>query len=236
MAEELKKPRQTTKSKPGKAEWDTAAVEIFINIYYQGSNIKGLNDAVRVALQVEGYGISLKQISAEKRRQKASNLLHRQDTTQRKRWRGEMPKNEQGRQCKARQGQTQVDRKLSVKMNDWMAPLFNNSYAVWKTPEMNLKLDLPPSVKPCKMPGRRTRHPTKHMKHRKHCWKSISHQVHKLRQKEQRYPDTRKRQKSASPKKGQKLRKIPGPATKVEAQKECGQASPRQGIWCQMSN
>lgn len=67
MAEELKKPRQTTKSKPGKAEWDTAVVEIFINIYYQGSNIKGLNDAVRVALQVEGYGISLKQISGKKR-------------------------------------------------------------------------------------------------------------------------------------------------------------------------
>lgn len=107
-----------------------------------------------------------------------------------------------------------------MKANDWMAPLLNNSYAVWKTPEMNLKLYLPPSVKSCKMPGRRARHPTKRMKHRKHCWKSISHQVHKLRQKEQRYPDTRKRQKITSPKKGQKLRKIPGPATKVEAQKE----------------
>ena len=92
------------------------------------------------------------------------------------------------------------------------------------------------SVESCKMPGRRMRHPTKRMKHRKHSWNSISHQVHKLRQKEQRYPDTRKRQKFTSPKKRQKLRKIPGPATKVEAQKECGQASPRQGIWCQMSN
>lgn len=48
MVEELKKPRQTTKSKPGKAaealifktEWDTAAVEIFINIYYQGGQHK----------------------------------------------------------------------------------------------------------------------------------------------------------------------------------------------------
>lgn len=62
MVEELKKPRQTTKSKPGKAaealifktEWDAAAIEILLDIYCQVGNI-GLHNAVRVALQVEGY-------------------------------------------------------------------------------------------------------------------------------------------------------------------------------------
>jgi len=92
MAEELKKPRQTTKSKPGKAEWDTAAVEIFINIYYQGSNIKGLNDAVRVALQVEGYGISLKQISGKKRTKGFQFAAQARHNSKEKVERGDAPK------------------------------------------------------------------------------------------------------------------------------------------------
>lgn len=66
-AKDLKKPCQTKKSKPGKAtealifktECDAAAFEIILDIYCQVGNIEGLHDAVRVALQVEGY-ISLK--------------------------------------------------------------------------------------------------------------------------------------------------------------------------------
>ena len=96
-AKDLKKPRQTKKSKPGKAtealifktEWDAAAIEILLDIYCQVGNI-GLHNAVRVALQVEGY-ISLKWISEKKRTkgfQFAVQARHKQKTNEK----GEAPK------------------------------------------------------------------------------------------------------------------------------------------------
>ena len=54
------KPVEETEAPALRTEWDATAFEIFRNIYCQMGDMKGLHAAVRVALQSEGYEISLK--------------------------------------------------------------------------------------------------------------------------------------------------------------------------------
>ena len=61
------KPVEETEAPVLQSEWDAAALEIYRNIYCQMGDKRGLHAAVKVALQLEGYEISLRRISEKKR-------------------------------------------------------------------------------------------------------------------------------------------------------------------------
>ena len=60
-------PEKANEARVLRTEWDEAATEIFLDIYCEMGDEKGLHARVRAALQVAGYEFSLKRISERKR-------------------------------------------------------------------------------------------------------------------------------------------------------------------------
>jgi len=61
------KPGEANETRVLRTEWDEVATEIFLDIYCEMGDEKGLHTRVRAALQVAGYDIPLKRISERKR-------------------------------------------------------------------------------------------------------------------------------------------------------------------------